>query len=96
MNLDFRCERAMAGASIFAVATHQSHTCAECRNAQLFALQSHGALCAQFNGRRERRSILVEQPACGNFEQRPSNDLELATLLATTPAVGPTTTVRAA
>jgi len=84
MNLDFRCDQAMAGARAYASGCHANHFCAECRHAQLFTAQPSGAFCRQLDdGRYSQgfpvaRSVRVLQPACRHYQPRPADDLEFA------------------
>jgi len=78
MNLDFRCDKAVEGARLYALAIQHHTTCGECRFAQAFALQPQGAMCTRLHKGHTGRVVTFDLPACSLFEERAGKDLGMA------------------
>lgn len=77
MNLDFRSAASLEGALEFSRHAGGSHVCADCRFAQLFALQPR-TVCTHADERRAGKVQPASQPACRAFAPRDDVDLTLS------------------
>jgi hypothetical protein len=78
MNLDFRSTQAIEGARAYAMAHARGRTCSDCRYAQPFATQPHGAVCERVHTGRATRTITLGLAACDLFVPRQGVDLDMA------------------
>lgn len=86
MNLDFRCEKAIAGARAYAAARYSGHQCGDCQFAQLFAVEDRAACVATGNEHLGQMRVMTS-PACARFAERPMGEVTMATFVAaSTPA----------
>jgi len=92
MNLDFRSTASLEGAIEFSRHAGGSHVCADCRFAQLFALQPR-TVCTRADGLLSGKVQPAVQPACRSFAPRDHVDLTLSIWAA---AARPLITARAA
>ena len=92
MNLDFRSTTSLEGALEFSRHAGGTHVCAECRFAQLFALQPR-TVCTHVDELLTGRVRPAVQPACRSFAPRDHVDLTLSVWAA---AARPMVSARAA
>lgn len=79
MNLSFRSQQALEGARQYLDSTrgHADCVCAECKFAQMFAVQPR-ALCKHPAGPQRGRVLFAGGPACVAFQALPGVDLRMA------------------
>ena len=79
MNLSFRSQQAFEGAQQYLSATrgHADCVCAECKFAQMFAVQPR-ALCKHPAGPMRGQVLFAGGPACIAFQALPGVDLRMA------------------
>ena len=83
MNLDFRSEVLLDGAHRFEQAAHRPCVCAECKYAQLFAVQPR-ALCQHPTAFLAGRVLFAGQPSCADFVALRGVDVRLGAYVAVT------------
>ena len=80
MNLDFRCEKAIAGARAYAAARYSGHRCGECQFAQLFAVEERAECIAPGNEHFGQMRV-TSSPACTRFAERSGGEVTMATFI---------------
>lgn len=86
MNLDFRSAASLEGALEFSRHAGGPHVCADCRFAQLFALQPR-AVCTHADELRSGTVLPVTQHACRGFAPKGHADLTLSCAAVAQPAI---------